>query len=76
MIKDYVTGGGSYLGICAGAYYGASYIEFNKGGELEVIGARELEFFDGKAIGPAIAEYSTENKSGARLRLSRQRRVI
>lgn len=66
MIKDYVTRGGSYLGICAGAYYGASYIEFNKGGELEVLGERELKLFDGKAIGPAIAKYSYENKSGAR----------
>ncbi len=66
MIKDYVNGGGSYLGICAGAYYGASYIEFDKGGNFEVVGPRELQFFDGKAIGPAIAQYSYENTSGAR----------
>src|SRR6476620_3369467 len=31
-IKDYVKNGGSYLGICAGAYYAAAYVEFDKSG--------------------------------------------
>ena len=63
IIKDFVTHGGAYLGICAGSYYGASYVEFDKGGKLEVLGNRELAFFEGKAIGPL----SSNNKcnSGA-----------
>ncbi len=52
-IRNYVERGGSYLGICAGAYYGCSSIEFEKGHPLEVIAKRELGFFPGKAIGPA-----------------------
>ena len=30
-IMNFVKNGGSYLGICAGAYYGAERIEFEKG---------------------------------------------
>ena len=68
-IRSYVEGGGRYLGICAGGYYGASYIEFEKGRELEVCGPRELAFFPGMAIGPAYGEtnfsYSSENSARA-----------
>lgn len=52
-IRKFVENGGKYLGICAGGYYGAKFIEFEKGKELEVIASRELAFFPGKAIGPA-----------------------
>lgn len=52
-IRDFVESGGSFLGICAGAYFGCSLVEFDKGGELEVTGTRELAFFPGTAIGPA-----------------------
>lgn len=55
-IHDYVAKGGSYLGICAGAYFGAREIEFEKGGDLEVCGARDLVFFPGKAVGPALGK--------------------
>lgn len=65
-IKNYVKNGGAYLGICAGSYYGANYVEFDKGGELEVLGNRELAFFPGKAIGPNLAKYDYKNDSGAR----------
>ncbi len=67
-IAEYVTGGGAYLGICAGGYYGAAYIEFEKGGALEVSAARELAFFPGKAIGPAygLGQFTYESESGAR----------
>jgi len=54
VIKDYVLNGGSYLGICAGAYFASSFVEFQKGGPLEVLGERHLQFFSGKAIGPAL----------------------
>lgn len=65
-IKNFVKNGGSYLGICAGAYYGSGYVEFDKGGNLEVLGARELTFFSGKAIGPILAKYNYKNQSSAR----------
>lgn len=52
-IRKYVENGGNYLGICAGAYYSADYIEFAKGdAELEVTGKRELKFFPGLVSGP------------------------
>lgn len=65
-IKNYVENGGAYLGICAGAYYGSAFIEFDAGGSLEVIGARELKFFPGKARGPLLAKYDYKSNSGAR----------
>lgn len=51
-IRKYVENGGSFLGVCAGAYYGCSAIEFDCGNELEVLGTRELAFFPGIARGP------------------------
>jgi len=65
-ISNYVKNGGAYLGICAGSYYGASYVEFDKNGKLEVIGKRELAFFPGKAIGPVLAPYDYKSNSGVR----------
>lgn len=41
-IKEYVKQGGSFLGICAGAYFGAQTVEFDVGGSMEVRGSREL----------------------------------
>ncbi|MBJ7449700.1 MAG: hypothetical protein JHC93_05005 [Parachlamydiales bacterium] len=66
-ISDFVHDGGRYLGICAGAYYAASYVDFERGGELEVLGERELGFFQGTAIGPAygLGQYSYETDDGA-----------
>ncbi len=68
-IRRFVAEGGAYLGICAGGYFGSSYVEFEKGGPLEVVGPRDLAFFGGKAIGPAygpgLFEYGSER--GARL---------
>lgn len=52
-IRQYVENGGSFLGICAGAYYGCRQVEFDRGRELEVLGMRELAFFPGIARGPA-----------------------
>ncbi len=66
IIKNYVKQGGSYLGICAGAYFSSGYVEFDKGGELEIVGKRGLRFFPGKAIGPLLAPYDYKTNSGAR----------
>ncbi|MFI0435020.1 MAG: BPL-N domain-containing protein [Parachlamydiaceae bacterium] len=52
-IRRYVENGGSYLGVCAGAYYGSKTVEFDRGMELEIVGSRELAFFPGIARGPA-----------------------
>jgi biotin--protein ligase len=63
-IKNFVHNGGSYLGLCAGAYYACDNIEFEKNTPLEIIGKRELGFFPNKAIGPALGigqfQYSSE----------------
>ncbi|NGX30778.1 MAG: hypothetical protein K940chlam8_00128 [Chlamydiae bacterium] len=53
-LREFVENGGSYLGLCAGAYFGSKSIEFEKGHVHEVIEQRELAFFPGKAIGPAL----------------------
>lgn len=66
IIKKYVENGGIYIGICAGAYYGASFIEFDFRGKKEIIGKRELAFFKGKAIGP-LFDYYYESNKGARV---------
>lgn len=65
-IKKYVYEGGSFLGICAGAYYASSCVEFDKGGSLEVVGPRELGFFKGTCRGPLLAPYSYTTKAGCR----------
>lgn len=67
QIKDYVSKGGKYIGLCAGGYYGGSYVEFDKGGTLEVLGERELKFFPGKVKGPVLANYVYESEKGARV---------
>ncbi len=69
IIKQYVENGGSYLGFCAGAYYGSNFVEFDKNGELEVLGERELAFFPDKSIGPILAKYDYKTNSGARAAL-------
>ncbi|MBS0186371.1 MAG: biotin--protein ligase [Proteobacteria bacterium] len=73
VIKEYVNKGGSYLGVCAGAYYASDNIEFAKGTPLEVIGKRELSFFNGCAEGPVLAPYDYATNSGARLSFIRWR---
>ncbi len=51
LISKYVKNGGSYLGICAGAYFAADEIVFEKDKEHEVIEKRDLSFFPGQAVG-------------------------
>lgn len=63
-IRQYVEGGGRYLGICAGAYYACKSFAFEEGSELEVVATRELAFFPGKAVGPTygrgVFQYDSE----------------
>ncbi|MDR3143948.1 MAG: hypothetical protein LBT64_00415 [Puniceicoccales bacterium] len=56
-IREFVAAGGAYFGICAGAYYGANRIEFDRGKPSEIIGEHELKFFSGSAIGPAFGQF-------------------
>jgi glutamine amidotransferase-like uncharacterized protein len=69
IIRSYVEAGGTYIGICAGAYYGSSFCDFHRGDDrgYEVLGARELSFFKGAAIGPVLAPYVYNSEVGARV---------
>jgi biotin--protein ligase len=69
IIKHFVETGGTYIGFCAGAYYGAAYCDFHRGDArgYEVLGARELAFFPGAAKGPVLAEYYYGSEKGARI---------
>lgn len=54
-ILHYISDGGKYLGICAGGYYGASQIIFEKGhSEYEIITKQALGLYPGIAEGPAF----------------------
>ncbi|KAG8987136.1 ATP binding, partial [Tulasnella sp. 427] len=65
-IKEYVKLGGSFLGICAGGYYGSARVEWEIGTHLEVVGDRELAFFPGTAKGCAFEGFVYESEAGAR----------
>lgn len=66
QISSFVQEGGSYLGICAGAYYGSAYVEFAQGDpDMEVVGPRELAFLPVTAKGPVFPGYSYETNEGA-----------
>lgn len=67
-IKEFVEKGGVYVGFCAGAYYGSNFCDFHRGDTrgYEVLGNRELSFFDGAAEGPTLADYVYGSREGAR----------
>ncbi len=58
-IRNFVETGGTYLGVCAGAYYACREIAFHKGRPDEICGPRELTFVDALAVGslPDLAPY-------------------
>ena len=66
-IRQYVERGGSYLGFCAGAYYGSQRCEFEKGNKhLEVIGDRELAFYPGTCRGLVFPGFVYSSEAGAK----------
>ncbi|KAJ4349906.1 biotin holocarboxylase synthetase [Didymosphaeria variabile] len=66
-ITHYVKNGGSYLGFCAGGYYGSAKCEFEpENPDLAVVGSRELEFFPGVCRGLAFPGFVYHSESGAR----------
>lgn len=66
IIKEYIMLGGSFLGICAGAYYCGTNLEFAKGSDKEIIEKRELALFNGKVIGPVLGEYFYNSTRGSK----------
>jgi glutamine amidotransferase-like uncharacterized protein len=50
-IRQFVEAGGTYLGICAGAYYACREIAFHAGTAGAICGQRELGFVDAVAVG-------------------------
>jgi biotin---protein ligase len=66
-ISQYVNRGGSYLGFCAGGYYGCSRCEFEVDDpKMAVVGDRELQFFPGVCRGLAFAGFVYHSEAGAR----------
>ena len=61
-IKEYVTSGGIYIGICAGAYYGCRQIEWRPGFDQSFSVDSELGFFPGTAKGP-IPQFISNNNA-------------
>ena len=66
LIREFISKGNIYIGICAGGYYGARDIQFSglhyeKGHKIgyDINGSRELAFFAGTAIG-SIATLTNE----------------
>ncbi|KZS96912.1 class II aaRS and biotin synthetase [Sistotremastrum niveocremeum HHB9708] len=67
VINDYVNNGGSFLGICAGAYYASGRVEWEVGnGGYEVVGDRPHRFFPGIARGCVYPGFRYESDTGAR----------
>ncbi len=66
-IRKFVEMGGSYLGLCAGAYYASCEIEFESGTPLEIIESRQLSLFPGIARGPAygVGRFRYSSEEGA-----------
>ncbi|KAL8561956.1 hypothetical protein ACOMHN_001282 [Nucella lapillus] len=64
-IRRYVLGGGSYLGVCAGAYFACDYIQFEKGTKMEVSGYRPLKFYPGQCQGSVAPNFSYNSQRGA-----------
>lgn len=63
-IRTFVESGGHYLGICAGAYYGAEKTVFDERGPLEVLDPGALKLFAGAAVGP-LFPYDYYSESGS-----------
>ncbi|UPX14647.1 uncharacterized protein EKO05_0005124 [Ascochyta rabiei] len=66
-ISRYVNAGGSYLGFCAGGYYGSARCEFEVDDpKMAVVGDRELAFFPGVCRGLAFEGFKYASEAGAR----------
>lgn len=67
-VRDFVERGGSYFGICAGAYFASSHCTFEQGTAMEVDGPRPfLRFFPGTCQGTVYPGFVYESDKGARI---------
>ena len=71
-IRAFVQGGGAYLGLCAGGYFGAADIEFfaDFSGDAAhqaqaIVGERPLKFFPGRCVGPVWRDFVYDSEQGA-----------
>lgn len=64
-LAEYVSSGGAYVGLCAGAYYACSRVSFERGSPFEVVGPRELAFFPGEARGGVFRGFAYGSEVGA-----------
>ncbi|KAF2735052.1 biotin apo-protein ligase-like protein [Polyplosphaeria fusca] len=66
-ISRYVNQGGSFLGFCAGGYYGTQRCEFEADDpKMAVVGDRELGFYPGICRGLAFDGFVYHSEAGAR----------
>lgn len=66
-ISRYVNQGGSFLGFCAGGYYGTQRCEFEVDDpKMAVVGDRELGFYPGTSRGLAFDGFVYHSEAGAR----------
>ena len=66
-ISQFVERGGSFLGFCAGGYYGSKRCEFEVGNKkMEVIGTRELAFYPGICRGCAFPGFVYHSEAGTK----------
>lgn len=66
-IRSFITSGGSLLGICAGAYFSCSCVEFEKNTPLEVCGTRKLKLFCGTGRGCVYPNFEYNSTGGSRM---------
>lgn len=67
VLIDYVSSGGTYVGFCAGGYYGSGETHFAKDTpEQRIIDTDQLPFFPGICEGPLVP-YDYTSNAGARL---------
>lgn len=57
-IRKFIREGGSYLGICGGAYFSSSKVNFEPDSRFAVYGNRELKLFGGTAYGAAYSPFT------------------
>ncbi len=67
LIRRFVANGGSFLGICAGAYFASGIIDFRPARSASIVQIRNLRLFSGSAVGPAFGadQYATLSLDGA-----------
>jgi biotin--protein ligase len=67
LIREFLEEqGGAYIGLCAGAYFASTRVEFEVGdAALAVVGARELALFPGAARGAVAPGFDYASEAGA-----------